>query len=74
MVLQSALTARLEKVRQRRIKQLQAQGKEVPASLLEPVKIEVGLITFFCKFLHTILNNRMVKMLEMCETTFSWFC
>ena len=39
--MQSALTSRLEKVRQRRIKQLQSQGKEIPASLLEPIKIEV---------------------------------
>nr|CAB3228282.1 coiled-coil domain-containing protein 174-like [Phallusia mammillata] len=35
-----ALQARLEKVRQRRIKQLQIQGKDIPASLLEPVKLE----------------------------------
>ena len=38
--MQTMLAARLEKVRQRRIKQLKAQGKEIPANLLEPIKVE----------------------------------
>ncbi|XP_078493156.1 coiled-coil domain-containing protein 174-like [Ciona intestinalis] len=36
----SALETRLEKVRQRRVKKLLDQGREIPQSLREPVKLE----------------------------------
>lgn len=37
---QTALQARLEKVRERKIKKLKAQGKEIPNELLQPIQLE----------------------------------
>ena len=39
LYLQSALELRLEKIRQRKIKKLQKEGKEIPEVLSAPIKL-----------------------------------